>query len=136
MATTGITKVDGYKVTSYDNYFKILASASSGDDSTVRLNSAIDLTEYNYIKVRVADGTSATKYSNFMVGVDTSSSKIYATSCTKYEVVTGLEAGQYLILDVSSLTGKYWIYLTYYYSGSGSYGSNGACVDKILVSKT
>lgn len=135
LQTPGYTLIDGFRATSDDDLFRLYASSSSTNYSSVRLNSAVDLTGYNYIKVRTIDSNTAS-YARLTLGVDTSSSKGSADSCSVHERVSGLAQGGYLILDISSLTGEHWVYLTYHYTGPGDFGSNYKAINKILLSKT
>ena len=140
MATTGTTVVENSgdlkRVNNTDN-IQITNSVTtlirmSSVAFSWRLNSAVNLTDYKYVKLKVTSGSGYVKY---MLGVSTSST---ATSYTKSVTLTS--AGT-LILDVSSLSGNYFIYFkvlgnSNVTTSAAIGGMNLASVDLIQVSNS
>lgn len=99
----------------------ILDVRSTGNSTThypnisYRMNQTVDLSAYDFVKVKFWSGFS--NNNNTVVGVSTNAS---ATSYT----VSGSSADRsgYAIVDVSGLTGAYYIFIQM--SGSSVYGSN------------
>lgn len=103
----------------------------------VRLNTSVNLTGYRYLKFHYinASAASGTTAYNVWCIIDSSVKKYVGVS---YGVASGYtNVGGYGVLDISSLSGNYWIYLT---GGFGSvYKTNGQIsyqyVNQIMLSK-
>ena len=107
-------------------------------DDLCHLNQAVNLTSYNYVKIVCAT------YSHIMtggayLGVSTSSSLTDLTKCAKYVAVdiSSSKTDTTIILDVSSLTGNYYIYLCDgYYTSSGSKYAQDIYLKQLFLSTT
>lgn len=139
LQTTGITKVGGYEGTLNSTYYIYLrASASKSSWTCVRFNSSCDLTNYKYLKVRINDAKIlGGSYTVARVGVSQSSSKTsISSSMDANKSFSSFNKGDIIIMDVSALSGGYYVYLEYEYIGSGDFGINWVSMNQIFLSAT
>ena len=89
-------------------------------------NQTVNLTSYKYVKI--VGATFRHILRGAYLGVSTSSSLTDLTKCAKYVAVdiSSSKTDTTIILDVSSLTGNYYIYLCdgYYVESSSKYANN------------
>lgn len=140
LQTTGITKVGGYEGTLNSTYYIYLrASASKSSWTCVRFNSSCDLTNYKYLKVRINDAKIlGGSYTAARVGVASSPDKtsIGTSSMATYISFPSFNRGDIIVLDVSALSGGYYVYLEYQYVGSGDFGINWVSMNQVFLSAT
>lgn len=139
LQTTGITKVGGYDGALDSTYYiRLRASASKSSWTCVRFNSSCDLTNYKYLKVRINDAKIlGGSYTVARVGVSQSSSKTsISSSMDANKSFSSFNRGDIIIMDVSALSGGYYVYLEYEYIGSGDFGINWVSMNQIFLSAT
>lgn len=107
MSTTGITALSDCTIESTNPITLKRSSSSSGTHYTryARLNSAFNLTNYNYLKATAwADQTSYTAYAGISVSTDTNCNSSAGYASTKNG------SASVITIDITSLTGLYWIF--------------------------
>ena len=105
LQTTGVTTTNGSTKAVVSNGTLIIYPALSNTESGMaRLNQTFNLTNYKFIKAKIKTGKTAGR-----IGIGTAADIKALTSLTKYsgELTVGVA-----ILDVSSVSGNYYIYLT------------------------
>lgn len=112
LQTTGATVVDG--VNDYtDNgiYLYIRTYASSTTIGFVRLNQTINISNYNYIKSSIGTKSGESSY-KAGIGISTSATASALSSLKSY-IMIETDSSNYktAILNISSITGSYYIYL-------------------------
>lgn len=129
----------GYRYTTNTSYLELWASAdsSSYDFTYARFNSTVSLTNYNYLTMYVlkTENQSQNGYNQLSIGVDTSSTVKFTTNCDAYNEISA-NTGAYVTLNISSLTGNYYIYIGYKQTGSGDYGTTYAHIGRVYLSTT
>lgn len=116
LQTTGMTKTKGTNDVVLLNGTLHICSFGKTEIGLARLNQTFNLTNYKYIKAKLKTGEDMGR-----IGIGTSAGITALASLTKYsdEFKSGIA-----ILDVSSISGNYYIYLicrcTRVVSGSGS----------------
>lgn len=121
LQTTGMTKTIGYdNVKVADGVLRIYTD-SIGAVGMARLNQTFNLTNYKYVKakIRAVSGIAG------QIGIGTTAGITAFASLTKYS--EGIASGV-AILDISSVSGNYYIYLTAKYTTSGNMAALGASV--------
>lgn len=132
LQTTGMKNAEVYSdhLEMYNNY--------------ARTNQVIDLTNYKYLKISAAvskvsvdvsaSGNFASGHYSFGVNKDSTS---FATSTAEIDVTSSRSGYTTEILDISSLTGSYYLWITsaYYSSGGSNYGAY-TWVNQIFLSNT
>ena len=105
LQTTGATKTLGANDADVKNGILYIYTSLHGDKiGFARLNQTFNLTNYKFIKAKIKTGKTAGR-----IGIGTAADIKALTSLTKYsgELTAGVA-----ILDVSSVSGNYYIYLT------------------------
>ena len=124
LQTTGMTS------TTLDSSNLILSAYQMG-----RLNQTVDLTSYKYLKVKGRCGSTPVNGYKFSIGASKSASA-KETDMAKLNVLDTLSNGpEYNILDISSLSGNYYIYVygVYYRSSSGNLGPDRGFIYEIFM---
>lgn len=94
------------------------------------------MTNYNYLKLTEYN-TSTSDKSYFRIGISTSDDKSYTAKNSSYSSTNGGTVT--VILDISSISGNYYIYITAYgYSNSTLVGGSSyyGMINAIWMSKT
>ena len=100
-----------------------------------RLNQTVDLTSYKYLKVKGRCGSTPVNGYKFSIGVSKSASA-KETDMAKLNVLDTRSNGpEYNILDISSLSGNYYIYVygVYHRSSSGNLGPDRGGIYEIFM---
>ena len=100
-----------------------------------RLNQTVDLTSYKYLKVKGRCGSTPVNGYKFSIGVSKSASA-KETDMAKLNVLDTRSNGpEYNILDISSLSGNYYIYVygVYYRGSSGNLGPDRGFIYEIFM---
>ena len=124
LQTTGMTS------TTLDSSNLILGAYQMG-----RLNQTVDLTSYKYLKVKGRCGSTPVNGYKFSIGVSKSASA-KETDMAKLNVLDTRSNGpEYNILDISSLSGNYYIYVygVYHRSSSGNLGPDRGGIYEIFM---
>lgn len=96
---------------------KIFGSVTSGKYIMGRLNQTVNLTNYKYLKINDINTTNIT--SNY-IGVSTNS----ALTSTSFAASTFYNRHGMIVVDISTLTGNYYIYFYSKASNSSSKSTN------------
>ena len=76
-----------------------------------RLNSAVNLTSYNYLKILVKGGASSASYGDtIFLGISTASNITAPASLVSKATIRSVDAETTVILNVSNYSGNYFIY--------------------------
>ena len=105
LQTTGVTTTNGStKAVVSNGTLIIYPTIFASESGMARLNQTFNLTNYKFIKAKIKTGKTAGR-----IGIGTAADIKALTSLTKYsgELTVGVA-----ILDVSSVSGNYYIYLT------------------------
>ena len=103
LSSTGVTKTtSGGSIVVSNNY---IALQYTGESAMCRTNQTVDLTNYNYLKATFSSGM----YSYLGIGTNPSSNTL--NGLLKYIAINGSGGSGTAILDISSYTGYYYIYL-------------------------
>ena len=100
-----------------------------------RLNQTVDLTSYKYLKVKGRCGSTPVNGYKFSIGVSKSASA-KETDMAKLNVLDTRSNGpEYNILDISSLSGNYYIYVygVYHRSSNGNLGPDRGFIYEIFM---
>ena len=121
LQTTGATKTLGANDADVKNGILYIYTSLHGDKiGFARLNQTFNLTNYKYIKAKIKSGSFYGR-----IGIGTTAGIKALTSLTKYsgELTAGV-----VILDISSVSGNYYIYLTARHKTSGDTSVLGGAV--------
>ena len=113
LQTTGATKTLGANDADVKNGILYIYTSLFGDKiGFARLNQTFNLTNYKYIKAKIKSGSFYGR-----IGIGTTAGITALASLTKYsgELTAGV-----VILDISSVSGNYYIYLTAQHKTSGN----------------
>ena len=103
-----------------------------------RLNQTVDLTSYKYLKVKGRCGSTPVNGYKFSIGVSKSASAM-DSGMEKCNVLDTRSNGpEYNILDISSLSGNYYIYVygVYYRSTNGNLSPDKGFIYEIFMTLT
>ncbi|NBI73783.1 hypothetical protein D3Z50_22760, partial [Clostridiaceae bacterium] len=118
LQTTGMTKTIGYDNVKVADGVLYIYTDVRGSTGMARLNQIFNLTNYKYIKAKIKSGSTRGQ-----IGIGTTAGITALASLTKYS--EGIASGV-AILDISSVSGNYYIYLTATYTSSGNTAVLGA----------
>ena len=122
LQTTGMTKTIGYDNVKVADGVLHIYTDIRGAVGMARLNQTFNLTNYKYVKAKIKAGGGGVG----QIGIGTTAGITALASLTKYS--EGIASGV-AILDISSASGNYYIYLTARYtSPSGNMAVLGASV--------
>lgn len=103
-----------------------------------RLNQTVDLTSYKYLKVKGRCGSAPVNGYKFSTGVSKSASAMDSGMEKRNVLDTRSNGPEYNILDISSLSGNYYIYVygVYYRSTNGNLSPDKGFIYEIFMTLT
>ena len=121
LQTTGVTTTHGANDADVkDGVLRVYTSLSGDKMGFARLNQTFNLTNYKYIKAKIENGSFYGR-----IGIGTATNITALASLTKY---SGETTSGVAILDISSVSGNYYIYLTAQHKTSGNTAVLGGAV--------
>ena len=121
LQTTGVTTTHGANDADVkDGVLRVYTSLSGDKMGFARLNQTFNLTNYKYIKAKIENGSFYSR-----IGIGTATNITALASLTKY---SGETTSGVAILDISSVSGNYYIYLTAQHKTSGNTAVLGGAV--------
>lgn len=126
------TNTDGYyrEVRNYSTYFEVYCRIGRVTDTpcVARLNSTINLSNYNYIKASINN-----RYGIFRLGVSTSASTTSVSGLTCVVTQSGYGSNT-IISNVSALSGEYYIYFALNSDNNGDAKSAATDINTLYLS--
>lgn len=110
VSSTGVTKTNGYDIKDWGKHIQV-STMNTQRETMGRLNSAVNLTSYNYLKILVKGGSSSAVYGDtIFLGISTASNITAPASLVSKATIRSVDAETTVILNVSNYSGNYFIY--------------------------